>query len=182
MIEYILIGIALAMDCFSVSIAAGIQARRTVLTPMLLMIVAFGVFQSGMTALGYYGMSIFSGWIETFDHWIAFALLTYLGYNMISTLWKTDEDEKMNLLAVKNIPLMAVATSIDALAVGISFACISTESILLATLTIGICSSIFTIAGLSLGIQAGKRIPFPVEPIGGAVLITIGVKILIEHL
>ena len=178
------------MDCFSVSIAAGVTARRVILKPMLLMVLAFGAFQGGMTLAGYLGMAYFSSWIESIDHWIAFALLTYLGVNMIRTIWQKEKDEKLDLLSARNIPTLAVATSIDALAVGISYACVGFGEIsswcpwpaLLACLIIALGSSLFTVLGLSIGIIAGKRITFPVEPIGGLVLIAIGIKILVEHL
>lgn len=199
MTEIILISIALAMDCFSVSIAAGVTARRMVIKPMLLMVLAFGIFQGGMTLIGYLCMRCFSGWIGSIDHWIAFFLLTYLGLNMILTLWRKEsplqlpqsgESPVCRLLEIKNIPMLAVATSIDALAVGISFACVGfgqlsswcTFPAAVACTIIALTSSLFTIAGLSIGITAGKRITFPVEPIGGIVLIAIGLKILIEHL
>ena len=162
MAEILLIAIALAIDCFTVSIAAGVTARRIIWKPMTLMTLAFGIFQGGMTAIGYFGMEMLARWIEKFDHWLAFILLCYLGFNMISTAWNKEESANMDLLALRNIPTLAVATSIDALAVGISFAC--------------------TITGLGLGIKAGRHIPFPAEPLGGIVLIGIGVKILVEHL
>lgn len=180
MVEILLIAIALAIDCFTVSIAAGVTARRIIWKPMIIMTLAFGIFQGGMTVIGYFGMDLLAHWIETFDHWLAFILLLYLGFNMISTIWNKEESTNMDLLALHNIPTLAVATSIDALAVGISFACVGFQWSYV--VIIALISSLATIIGLGIGIKAGQRIPFPVEPLGGIVLIGIGVKILIEHL
>ena len=123
MAEILLIAIALAIDCFTVSIAAGVTARRIIWKPMTLMTLAFGIFQGGMTAIGYFGMEMLARWIEKFDHWLAFILLCYLGFNMISTAWNKEESANMDLLALRNIPTLAVATSIDALAVSHTFPC-----------------------------------------------------------
>ncbi len=180
MAEILLIAIALAIDCFTVSIAAGVTARRIIWKPMTLMTLAFGIFQGGMTAIGYFGMEMLARWIEKFDHWLAFILLCYLGFNMISTAWNKEESANMDLLALRNIPTLAVATSIDALAVGISFSCIGFQWYYI--IIIALVSSLATITGLGLGIKAGSHIPFPAEPLGGIVLIGIGVKILVEHL
>lgn len=185
--EIIIIAVALAMDCFTVSIASGITSRRFLVRPMILMIILFGVFQGGMTALGWMGGFAFKGIVEPIDHWIAFILLTYLGIRMIYEGLNSKEEEETKaskLFCLKNILTMAVATSIDALAVGISFAFLDKEekSILLPALVIAICSSIFTAAGLFLGIFTGNRIKIPAEPIGGIILICIGIKILVEHL
>lgn len=185
MLQYTLISIALAMDCFSVSIATGIAARRILWTQMTLMTLAFGIFQGGMTLIGYHGTLLFSHWITTIDHWIAFTLLLYLGTNMISTLWrKSDNDDDTDtcrLLQPRNIPILAIATSIDALAIGITLACVD-SNIWQATPIIALGSSLFTILGLALGLLIGKHISIPAEPLGGIVLIGIGIKILIEHL
>lgn len=183
MTEYVLISIALAMDCFSVSIATGIAARRVMWSHMTLMTLAFGVFQGGMTLIGYLGMNSMRHWIESVDHWIAFVLLSYLGFNMISTLWTEDDRQEFtpDILKMSHIPTMAVATSIDALAVGITFACVRSD-IVTASLTIALGSSLFTVLGLCIGIMVGQRLKLPAEPIGGLVLIGIGIKILIEHL
>lgn len=180
-LEIILLGVALAMDCFTVSIAAGISARRVVMMPMARLAACFGIFQGGMTLLGYFGTAIFSEWIEAFDHWIAFGLLMYLGVNMIRSGFCDDEEKQMDLLAGKNVVTLSVATSIDALAVGISLACVEC-SIWMPAAVIGLCSTLFTAGGLALGIAAGKRIRIPVEPVGGVVLICIGIKVLMENL
>ena len=184
-LEYWLLGIALAMDCFTVSIAVGIEEHRIIPLKMTLMALAFGIFQGGMTWLGFMGTTLFSSYIQSFDHWIAFALLAYLGGNMIWSSLHKKEGEEVTLLTYANIPTMAVATSIDALAVGISFACLSnmTNGVMLVPVCIiALCSLLFSIAGLGIGIYIGKKIHLPVEIVGGIILIIIGIKILIEHL
>ena len=122
-------------------------------------------------------------WIEVIDHWIAFALLCYLGYKMISTLWTKESAQELqpDILKPTRIPTIAIATSIDAFAVGITLACVKGD-IVPAAAIIALGSSLFTILGLALGITLGKHIKLPAEPIGGVVLICIGIKILIEHL
>lgn len=184
-LEIWLLGIALAMDCFSVSIAQGLSAKRVVWPSMTALALSFGIFQGGMTLLGYMGTSMFS---QHFQHleYIASILLFYLGIKMI---WegckKKEEDESVNMLKPLNIITLSVATSIDALAVGISFAClqgVTLQAILNAACIIGICSTLFSVAGLYLGIKASQHINIRSEILGGIILICIGLKILIEHL
>lgn len=189
-LEIIILAIALAMDCFTVSIACGLAQKKVVRGPMTAMIFLFGIFQGGMTLAGWYGGSLFSNIVRPIDHWIAFALLAYLGGKMVYEAYRPKEDEeecsacKKGLLRTRNLITMAVATSIDALAVGVSFAFLAVSSMRLYTacLIIALASSLFTLLGLGIGIFAGKRIKFPVEALGGIILIGIGIKILIEHL
>jgi len=184
-IEIWLLAIALAMDCFTVSIAAGLSARKIILFPMITMILLFGLFQGGMTWIGYIGTSLFYQYFTSIDHWIAFALLSYLGGNMIWGSLHPENEHGGEILCYRKLPTLAIATSIDALAVGISFACMESmtqNSILIPVIIIGVCSSLFTILGLGIGIVAGKKLNLNVELIGGIILISIGIKILIEHL
>ena len=189
-LEIIILAIALAMDCFTVSIACGLAQKKVVRGPMTAMIFLFGIFQGGMTLAGWYGGSLFSNIVRPIDHWIAFALLAYLGGKMVYEAYRPKEDEeecsacKKGLLRTRNLITMAVATSIDALAVGVSFAFLALSSMRLYTacLISALASSLFTLLGLGIGIFAGKRIKFPVEALGGIILIGIGIKILIEHL
>lgn len=189
-LEIIILAIALAMDCFTVSIACGLAQKKVVRGPMTAMIFLFGIFQGGMTLAGWYGGSLFSNIVRPIDHWIAFALLAYLGGKMVYEAYRPKEDEeecsacKKGLLRTRNLITMAVATSIDALAVGVSFAFLALSSMRLytASLIIALASSLFTLLGLGIGIFAGKRIKFPVEALGGIILMGIGIKILIEHL
>lgn len=180
-VEILLLGIALAMDCMTVSIAAGVSAKRWVQSAMIRMALSFGIFQGGMTLLGYFGISMIEDWIAEYDHWIAFALLMYLGINMIRTIWEKDEEKKMGLLSSKNVIPLSIATSIDALAVGISLACTNTD-IIVSCIVIGICSLVLSLVGFAIGIGIGRKMKIPAEPIGGVVLIMIGLKVLMEHL
>ncbi|MGN0233118.1 MAG: manganese efflux pump MntP family protein [Bacteroidaceae bacterium] len=186
-IEIWLIGVALAIDCFTVSIAAGLQAQHPKMGRMGFMALSFGLFQAGMTWLGFVCLSIFSSQIEQIDHWIAFLLLAYTGGKMIWDGIHPDNEPNPNtpLLSIRNIQALSVATSIDALAVGISFACLPGNehpSMLYTVSVIGFCSTTLSIAGLAAGIIIGRKVNWHAEVIGGSVLLIIGIKILIEHL
>lgn len=186
LIEIWMLGVALAMDCFSVSTSAALAAKRLLLRPMALMALSFGVFQGGMTLLGYLGATSFSRLAGSYAPWIAFGLLAYIGGKMIWESLHEEEDEteaSARMFAPRQILMLSVATSIDALAVGISFACMAQAdfSILTPVLIIGFCSSAFTVVGLTLGLQLGKRISWNAELLGGLVLVGIGIKILLEH-
>lgn len=185
-LEIWLLGVALAMDCFSVSIAQGLSARRVIWPTMTALALSFGIFQGGMTLFGYMGTSFFSQHLQHLDY-IAVVLLLYLGLKMI---WdgikkKTEGTVAANMLKPLSIATLSVATSIDALAVGISFAClqdITLQPVLKAAGIIGLCSTLFSVAGLWIGIKASQHINIRSEILGGIILICIGIKILIEHL
>ena len=185
-LDLILLSVALAMDCFTVSITSGLIQRRLILRTMLVTAVSFGLFQGIMPMIGWLGISFFSGALERWDHWIAFGLLAFLGGRMILNGLKNDEEEKTyDPSRFSTIITMAIATSIDALAVGLSFGCSGYDAladIMLPVIIIAIGSFLFSAAGFVIGAYAGRRINFPVEIIGGIILIGIGVKILIEHL
>lgn len=183
-----LLAIGLAMDCFAVSIASGIIMKRIRLRPMLSMAFAFGFFQALMPLLGWIGASSFSHLIEDWDHWIAFAILAFLGGRMVCESFKDEEcRHEFDPTNLKVLLTLAVATSIDALAVGISFAFVGTYSI--STILppigiIGLVSFVLSLAGLMFGICFGHGIArkLRAELWGGIILIAIGTKILIEHL
>ena len=187
-LEIWLLAVGLAMDCFAVSIASGIILKRMQLRPMLVMAFFFGFFQSLMPLLGWIGASFFSHLIENIDHWIAFAILAFLGGRMVMESFK-DEDCKNEYdpTSLKVVLALAVATSIDALAVGVSFAFLgirSLPSILSPISIIGFVSFALSIIGLIFGIRFGCGIArkLRAELWGGIILIIIGTKILIEHL
>lgn len=183
-LEIWLLGIALAMDCFSVSIAQGLSARRVIWPPMIAMVLSFGIFQGGMTLLGYMGASAFSRHFQHLEY-MASVLLFYLGTKMIRDGSKKKNEGNMHTPNPISIFTLSVATSIDALAVGISFAClqeVALKAVLTASIIIGICSTLFSIAGLHIGIKASRHINIRSEILGGIILICIGIKILIEHL
>ncbi|EGF59252.1 manganese efflux pump MntP family protein [Bacteroides fluxus] len=187
-LEIWLLAVGLAMDCFAVSIASGIILKRMQLRPMLVMAFFFGFFQALMPLLGWIGASFFSHLIENIDHWIAFAILAFLGGRMVMESFK-DEDCKNEYdpTSLKVVLALAVATSIDALAVGVSFAFLgirSLPSILSPISIIGFVSFALSIIGLIFGIRFGCGIArkLRAELWGGIILIIIGTKILIEHL
>lgn len=184
-LEIWLLAVSLAIDCFTVSITSGIILHRIRWGIFLKMAFLFGLFQAAMPFLGWLGASRFNHLIETYDHWIAFALLAFLGIRMIHEHFKDEEERSFDPTRMKVILTLAVATSIDALAVGISFAFTGfrTLSSLLYPLTaIGIASFVISLAGSLIGVFFGKRFNLRVEIFGGLVLIGIGVKILFEHL
>lgn len=187
-LEIWLLAIGLAMDCFAVSIASGIILKRVRMRPMLIMALAFGFFQALMPLLGWIGASFFSHLIENIDHWIAFAILAFLGGRMVLESFK-DEDcrHEFDPTSLKVVSALAVATSIDALAVGVSFAFLgvrSFSSILPSISIIGFVSFALSFVGLMFGIRFGCGIArkLRAELWGGVILIIIGTKILIEHL
>ena len=186
LLDLILLSVALAMDCFTVSITSGLIQHRLVMRTMLITAFMFGLFQALMPMIGWLGISSFSDALERWDHWIAFGLLAFLGGRMIMSGLKTNQEEKtFDPSRFSTTITMAIATSIDALAVGLSFGCSGYNtfaSIILPVIIIGIGSFLFSVAGFVIGAYAGKRINFPVEIIGGIILIGIGIKILIEHL
>lgn len=185
-VDLILLSIALAMDCFTVSITSGLIQRRLVIRTMLVTAFFFGLFQALMPMIGWIGISFFSDALERWDHWIAFGLLAFLGGRMILSGLKTDDDEhSFDPSKLSTTITMAIATSIDALAIGLSFGCSGYDtfvSILLPIVIIGIGSFLFSVAGFIIGAYAGRKINFPVEIIGGLILVGIGIKILVEHL
>jgi len=187
-LEIWLIAVSLAMDCLAVSIASGIIQKRYVWSNMLPMSLSFGWFQGMMCAIGWVAFIYFSGWVESIDHWIAFGMLAVIGGNMIKEgMSEEDEERHFNPTSAWVILTLAVATSIDALAVGISFACLGYQtitSLIYPVVVIGFVSLVFSLVGLYLGVTFGKKIEKRIKPelVGGIILILIGVKILFEHL
>lgn len=185
--EIWILAIGLAMDCFAVSIASGITLKRVLWRPMLTMAIAFGLFQALMPLIGWMFASTFSHLIESVDHWIAFAILVLLGGRMACESFKNDENKQpINPNNLKVTLTMAVATSIDALAVGVSFAFLGINeysTILPSIAIIGFVSLALSLAGLLCGILCGCHAEkLKAEFWGGIILILIGTKILIEHL
>lgn len=184
-LEIWLLAVSLAMDCFSVSITSGIILRRICWRTFLTIAFFFGLFQALMPLGGWLAASRFSHLIADYDHWIAFGLLFFLGIRMIKESFSDEEEHHFNPTRLKVILTLAVATSIDALAVGISFAFMGMnqwQAISSPLLVIGIVSFVFSIAGCLLGVFFGKRVNLRAELWAGIILIGIGVKILIEHL
>lgn len=181
--DLMLLAIGVSMDAFAVSIAKGLATQR--LRPAHYGSVAlwFGGFQALMPLLGYYVGSHFASIVENFDHWIAFALLALMGVKMIyDTLQGDDEEDVVGAdFRFKTMLVMAVATSIDALAVGVSLAFLKVN-IWWAVLFIGVTTGMFSALGLHIGNLFGTRYKRGAELMGGVVLVLIGARILIEHL
>jgi len=187
MIELILIAAALAMDCFAVSVVSGVIIGRCEGRTMFRLAFLFGLFQALMPLIGWFLTSRFSSYLEAFDHWIAFGMLAFIGGKMIVDSFKAEEDAAFNPRDLKTQTALAVATSIDAMAVGITFACTGYGTIgqlSLPLAIIGVVSFIFSIAGFLLGERFGCTVTKRMRPelLGGLILIVIGIKILIEHL
>ena len=179
--------LALAMDCFAVSIASGIIFKRIIWKPMLTMAFLFGFFQALNPFLGWYGTDLCRSIIENVDHWLAFAILAFLGVRMIIESFKEEEERRFNPRRYKVIFTLAIATSIDALAVGISFSCMgyhTTTSLCYPLAVIFLVSFVMSIIGLGLGLKFGKGFAekLRAEMWGGIILLFIGARVLFEHL
>lgn len=184
-LEIWLLAISLAMDCFTVSITSGIIMRRICWRTFFVMAFFFGLFQGIMPLIGWFAASRFSHLIENYDHWIAFGLLAFLGGRMIKESFSGSDRCCFDPTKLKVVLTLAVATSIDALAVGISFAFMGMDSfpsILSPMVIIGFASFVISLIGSVVGVLCGKRFDLRMELWGGLILIAIGFKILIEHL
>lgn len=185
-LEIILIGVVLAMDAFAVSMCRGLSMRKIDYKQATVIALTFGVFQAIMPILGWLAGTQFEKFIERVDHWLAFGLLLLIGGKMIydGLRKKKDEDATLldNVLNFKELILMAIATSIDALAVGITFAIVDGLSIWWSVLIIGLITFALCFAGVIIGHKFGNRFEKQATLIGGIVLVLIGVKILLEHL
>jgi manganese efflux pump family protein len=181
-IEIVLIGIGLSMDAFAVATCRGVEMKKFNIKNALIVALFFGLFQALMPLIGFYIGTGFQKYIMTFDHYIAFSLLTILGAKMIVEAFKKDKDSKCDTtLKFWPLILMAVATSIDALVVGVTFGFIGVN-IWLAILIIGSITFILSFIGVFIGQKIGSKFKQIAEVIGGVVLILIGLKILLEHL
>lgn len=181
MMELFLIAVGLSMDAFAVAVCKGLALRKVNLGQMALVGLWFGGFQALMPLAGYFVGVQFKEQITAIDHWIAFALLAIIGGNMIRESLSKEEECPDASLSVKAMLPMAVATSIDALAVGITFAFLQVE-ILPAVALIGCTTLILSALGVRIGALVGERFQSRAKLFGGLVLIAIGVKILLEHL
>lgn len=179
--ELIIIAIGLSMDAFAVSIGKGLALQRVRYRHALCAGLWFGGFQALMPVAGYLLGSAFASFVEAWDHWISFILLAYIGINMIKEAFESKEESKDKGFAIRIMFLLAVATSIDALAVGVSLAFLN-ASILSSAMVIGITTFLFSAVGVYIGNLFGNRYLKTAECIGGVILIVIGIKILIEHL
>ena len=188
-IDIIFLSAALAMDCFAVSIVSGVSCGKWMTGLMIRMAILFGVFQAAMPLAGWLGISFFASYLEAVDHWIAFGLLSFLGGRMIRESVSSGNNEEHHSIpsALTTQLLLAVATSIDALAIGISFACTGYKTVAQLSfplVVIGVGSFLFSVLGNRLGIRFGIAIRRKLNPelFGGMVLIFIGIKVLLTHI
>jgi putative Mn2+ efflux pump MntP len=182
--ELFFIGVGLSMDAFAVSICKGLNMHRMNYRQAGIISLFFGGFQALMPTIGWFLGKQFENYITNIDHWIAFILLAVIGINMIrEALSDDDEDEESTgtALDIKELFMLAIATSIDALAVGITFAFLQVQ-IVPAVCLIGVTTFVISFAGVGIGHQFGRRYEKKSEIAGGIILIAIGLKILLEHL
>ena len=180
-ITLFLIAVGLSMDAFAVSICKGLALQKITIGKMTLVGLWFGGFQALMPLIGYYVGRQFENAIKAIDHWIAFILLILIGLNMIKEALSKEEEQENESLSVKTMFFLAVATSIDALAMGVSFAFLGV-AILPAISFIGITTFLLSGAGVKIGSVFGTKYKSKAELAGGVILILMGCKILIEHL
>lgn len=188
-VELFLLGVGLSMDAFAVAVCKGLGMHRVNYKHAVIIALFFGGFQALMPLVGWALGTQFESFVTPVDHWIAFVLLAFIGGKM---LWDAFHEEKEDengcgcdktdgRLDLRELTLLAVATSIDALAVGITFAFLQVD-IVPAIVTIGITTFVLSLVGVIVGNQFGSRFERPATIAGGVVLILLGVKILLEHL
>lgn len=168
------------MDAFAVSVCKGLSLKKIKTSHMVKAGLWFGGFQGLMPLIGFLLAGLFAGFIDQYDHWIAFGLLVLIGANMIREIFGKEEEQNASM-DIKTMLLLAIATSIDALAVGVSFAFVKVE-IVPAVLIIGVTTFVFSMAGIKLGSIFGTKYQKRAQLAGGIILILIGTKILLEGL
>lgn len=179
--ELLILAIGLSMDAFAVSVCKGLSVKEAKLKYRVITGLYFGGFQALMPLLGYLLGANFNHLIENFDHWIAFLLLSVIGGNMIREALQKEEEPLNASFGVKAMIPLAVATSIDALAVGVTFAFLKVQ-LIPAVSFIGIITFLFSYFGVKIGNVFGMKYKAKAEIFGGIILILIGVKVLLEHL
>lgn len=180
-IELIVLSIGLAMDAFAVSICKGLSMPKMKWKNAIIIGLYFGYFQALMPALGYLLGVNFQDRISNIDHWVAFILLAVIGINMIKEAISKDNDVHNDSIKFKDMIILSIATSIDALAVGITFAFLNVNLILAISL-IGVITFIISVLGVKVGNIFGDKYEKKAEFAGGIILILLGIKILLEHL
>ncbi len=180
-----LMGLGLSMDAFAVAICKGLKMKKLNYKQLTLIAVFFGGFQAIMPFIGWLLAHNFKKYIENYDHWIAFGLLMFIGIKMIIEAFKDDEDDGCDKFDIKELFIMAIATSIDAMAAGIAFAFDGFDllsEILIAIVIIGMITFILSAVGVLIGHNFGAVYKTKAELAGGVILVLLGVKILLEHL
>lgn len=186
-LEIFMLAVGLSMDAFAVSVCKGLCMRKATLKSQAICGAWFGGFQGLMPLIGYFLATLFADAIRDFDHWVAFILLGIIGFNMLKEAFSKETVDSCDVsgeadLSVKTMFIMAVATSIDALAVGISLAMAGDVNIWLAVALIGIVTFLLSAIGVKVGNVFGSRYEKKAQFCGGAILILLGLKILLEHL
>lgn len=179
--EILFISFGVAMDAFAVSVCKGLSMKKMNWKKAEIIALYFGIFQAIMPIIGFLLGKTFSGLIQSLDHWIAFILLTIIGGNMIKESTDDEVEKRNDRIDFKTMIVLAIATSIDALAIGVTFAFFKTN-IVLTVLIIGVITYIISLLGVLLGNKFGDKFQNKAELIGGIILILIGLKILLEHL
>ena len=180
-IEIFLIGVGLSMDAFAVSICKGLSMKKIKKRDVFIIALFFGGFQALMPFIGWFLGKGFESYIMSIDHWIAFILLAIIGAKMIQEAFQKEEEEYNEDISVKTMIVLSIATSIDALAVGITFAFLKVNLLLAITL-IGTITFILSVIGTKIGNRFGDKYKSKAELAGGIILIIIGLKILLEHI
>lgn len=181
--EIIAIAVGLSMDAFAVAVCKGLAAQKTTLKYYLIVGLWFGGFQALMPLIGYFLGSLFAGYIEAIDHWISFGLLVLIGANMIREAFSKKEEETDASLGFLSMLLLAVATSIDALAVGVTFSFdMEAAYIAPAVAIIGSTTFLISAVGVKVGSVFGAKYKSKAEFVGGVILILIGIKVLLTDL
>ena len=180
-LEVVLIAIGLAMDAFAVSICKGLSMKKMSWKKAIIVGGYFGIFQGLMPVIGYFLGTTFENLVTKIDHWIAFVLLVFIGINMLKEAFGNESENCNDNVDFKTMVVLAIATSIDALAVGITFAFLKTN-IVLASILIAIITFVVCIIGVKIGNKFGDKYERKAETVGGLILILMGIKILLEHL
>ncbi len=181
-LELLILAIGLAMDAFAVSICKGLAMKKAGLREGLIVGLWFGGFQALMPLIGYFLGSAFKDYIVNVDHWIAFVLLALIGGLMIKESFSKEEEEADGSIAFKTMLVMAIATSIDAMAIGVSFGMLPDVNIVVAITLIGVITMGLCMVGVKIGNVFGAKYKSKAELAGGIILVLLGVKILLEHL
>ena len=180
-LEILLISIGLAMDAFAVSVCKGLAMKKMNWKKAIIIGLYFGIFQAVMPIIGYYLGERFESLVTSIDHWIILGLLVFIGANMIKESFEKENTEANDNVDMKTMLILAIATSLDALAVGITFAFFF-FFLISVVLAIGIITFILSVIGVKIGNKFGEKYKRKSEFVGGLILILIGIKVLMEHL
>lgn len=179
--DLILIAFGVAMDAFAVSIGKGLSMKKMEYKNVIIVGLYFGIFQAIMPAIGYFLGINFESFITSIDHWIAFILLSIIGINMIRECLRNQDENISDSFEFKTMMPLAIATSIDALAIGVTFAFLRIN-IVTSTLLIGVITALTSMLGVVVGKKFGDKFEKKAQILGGVILILIGTKILFQHL